>query len=78
LSHGFQTDTKKISAVSTYFESLPYRVKEDTGVIDFDMLQKTATLYRPKIIIAGASAYARNWDYARMKQVRDTVFQMCM
>ncbi|KAJ3413723.1 hypothetical protein HDV05_007626 [Chytridiales sp. JEL 0842] len=73
LSHGFQTDTKKISAVSTYFESLPYRVREDTGLIDFEMLQKTASLYRPKIIIAGASAYARNWDYPKMKEIAKSV-----
>ncbi|KAJ3294814.1 Serine hydroxymethyltransferase, cytosolic [Borealophlyctis nickersoniae] len=73
LSHGYQTDTKKISAVSTYFETLPYRVNEETGRVDYDMLQKTATLYRPKIIVAGASAYARNWDYGRMRQIADSV-----
>ncbi|KAJ1552698.1 Serine hydroxymethyltransferase, cytosolic [Cladochytrium tenue] len=73
LSHGFQTDTKKISAVSIYFESMPYRVREDTGLIDFDMLQKSAALYRPKIIVAGASAYARNWDYAKMKEIASSV-----
>ena len=52
---------------------MPYRVNEETGIIDFDALLKTATLYRPKIIIAGASAYARNWDYPRMKQIADQV-----
>ena len=45
-------------------------MREDTGLIDFDMLQKTAALYRPKVLIAGASAYARNWDYSKMKEVR--------
>ncbi|KAI8908987.1 serine hydroxymethyltransferase [Gorgonomyces haynaldii] len=69
LSHGYQTDTKKISAVSSYFETLPYRVNEDTGLVDFDMLEKTAKLYRPKILVCGASAYARNWDYARFKKI---------
>ncbi|TPX64181.1 glycine hydroxymethyltransferase [Chytriomyces confervae] len=73
LSHGFQTDTKKISAVSIYFESMPYRVREDTGVIDFDMLKKTAALYRPKVLIAGASAYPRNWDFGAMKEVASSV-----
>ncbi|KAI8611125.1 pyridoxal phosphate-dependent transferase [Chytriomyces sp. MP71] len=58
---GFQRDTKKISAISSHFESMPYRVREDTGLIDFEMLQKTAALYRPKMLIAGSSAYARNW-----------------
>ncbi|KAI8827150.1 serine hydroxymethyltransferase-domain-containing protein [Fimicolochytrium jonesii] len=73
LSHGYQTDTKKISAVSTYFETMPYRVDENTGLVDYDMLQKTATLYRPKILVAGASAYARNWDYERMRKIADSV-----
>ena len=62
LSHGYQTATKKISAVSIFFESLPYRVREDTGVIDYDMLERTAALYRPKLIVAGASAYATGND----------------
>ncbi|KAJ3121654.1 hypothetical protein HK100_012283 [Physocladia obscura] len=73
LSHGFQTDTKKISAVSIYFESMPYRVDESTGLIDFDMLAKTAQLYRPKVLVAGASAYARNWEFEKMKTVADSV-----
>ncbi|KAJ3202578.1 hypothetical protein HDU82_007251 [Entophlyctis luteolus] len=73
LSHGFQTDTKKISAVSIYFESMPYRVDEATGIIDFPMLFKTAQLFRPKVLVAGASAYPRNWDFAKMKEVADSV-----
>src|SRR6478672_11560775 len=40
LSHGYQTPTKKISAVSKYFESMPYRVDEDTGIVDYDSLEK--------------------------------------
>lgn len=69
MSHGYQTPTKKISAVSSYFETLPYRLNEKTGHIDYDALEANALLYRPKIIVAGASAYARNIDYARMKDV---------
>ncbi|KAI8851500.1 serine hydroxymethyltransferase-domain-containing protein [Chytridium lagenaria] len=66
LSHGFQTDTKKISAISVYFESMPYRLNEQTGIVDFEMLQKTASIYRP-------NAYPRNWDYAKMKSIASSV-----
>ncbi|KAK9471104.1 cytosolic serine hydroxymethyltransferase [Dipodascopsis tothii] len=73
LSHGYQTDTKKISAVSTYFETMPYRVDLETGLIDYDMLEKTAVLYRPKVIVAGTSAYCRLIDYKRFRQIADLV-----
>lgn len=71
LSHGFQTDAKKISAVSIFFETMPYRLDESTGLIDYDTLEQTATLYRPKILIAGTSAYSRPIDYARMRKIAD-------
>ncbi|KAI8930295.1 serine hydroxymethyltransferase-domain-containing protein [Entophlyctis helioformis] len=73
LSHGYQTDTKKISAISSYFETAPYRLDESTGVVDFEALEKFSSIYRPKIIVAGASAYARNWDYGRMRKIADNV-----
>nr|CAG8467022.1 10659_t:CDS:2 [Entrophospora candida] len=73
LSHGYQTDTKKISAVSAYFETVPYRLDEKTGRIDYDVLELVASLYRPKVIVAGASAYPRNFDYERMKKIADKV-----
>jgi len=73
LSHGFQTDTKKISAVSIFFETMPYRLDESTGLIDYDALEQSATLFRPKVIIAGASAYARHIDYPRMREIADKV-----
>ncbi|KAK4510325.1 uncharacterized protein ATC70_004755 [Mucor velutinosus] len=71
LSHGYQIPNKKISQVSAYFETLPYRLDESTGRIDYDALEKNAMLYRPKVIVAGASAYARNIDYARMREIAD-------
>jgi len=72
LSHGYQTPTKKISAVSIYFESMPYRLDETTGLIDYDAMARSAELFRPKILIAGASAYSRLYDYERMRQVADS------
>jgi len=71
LSHGYQTDTKKISATSIFFTSVPYRLDESTGLIDYDACEKTAALVRPKLIVAGASAYARLYDYPRMRAIAD-------
>merc|ERR1712216_389569 len=56
---------------SVFFESLPYKVNCDTGLLDYDELEKNALLFRPKMIIAGASAYPRDWDYARMRKICD-------
>merc|ERR1712070_1030774 len=71
LSHGYQTPTKKISAVSKYFETFPYRLNEKTGLIDYDKLDEYADLYRPKLIVAGTSAYSRTLDYKRMREIAD-------
>jgi glycine hydroxymethyltransferase len=73
LSHGYQTPTKKISAVSKYFETLPYRLDEKTGFIDYVKMEELATLYRPKIIVAGTSAYSRLIEYERMRKIADNV-----
>ncbi|PHH67386.1 hypothetical protein CDD81_156 [Ophiocordyceps australis] len=71
LSHGYQTPSKKISHISKYFETLPYQLDEATGLIDYDKLEETAMIYRPKIIIAGTSAYSRLIDYKRMREICD-------
>lgn len=73
LSHGYQTPTTKISYISKYFQTMPYRLDESTGLIDYDTLEKNAILFRPKVIVAGASAYARVIDYKRMRQIADKV-----
>jgi len=73
LSHGYQTPTKKISAVSKYFESMPYRLDEETGRIDYDAMERSAELFRPKMIVAGASAYSRLIDYKRIREIADKV-----
>ncbi|KAL7121944.1 hypothetical protein ACP275_01G015300 [Erythranthe tilingii] len=73
LSHGFMTAKRRVSGTSIYFESMPYRLDESTGLVDYDMLEKTAILFRPKLIIAGASAYPRDFDYPRMRKIADAV-----
>lgn len=73
LSHGYQTPSTKISYISKYFQTMPYRLNEETGIIDYDTLEKNAVLFRPKVIVAGASAYSRVIDYKRMRAIADKV-----
>lgn len=63
----------RISAVSTYFETFPYRVNLETGIIDYEQLEQNALMYRPKVLVAGTSAYCRLIDYARMRKIADLV-----
>ncbi|XP_057323981.1 serine hydroxymethyltransferase [Microplitis mediator] len=71
LTHGFFTATKKISATSIFFESMPYKVDPSTGLINYDKLAEEAKLFKPKIIIAGVSCYSRCLDYKRFREIAD-------
>lgn len=76
LTHGFYTlgkdkQRKPVSATSVYFESLPYRVNVETGLIDYDELRKSANLFKPAMIICGGSAYAREWNYPLLREIAD-------
>jgi glycine hydroxymethyltransferase len=59
--------------VSRYFESMPYKLNEETGQIDYDEMERSALLFRPKLIVAGASAYSRLIDYKRIREIADKV-----
>lgn len=71
LTHGFRTPTKKVSATSMFFESMPYKSDPETGLIDYDELERTAKLFMPKLIIAGISCYPRFLDYKRFREICD-------
>jgi len=78
LTHGFYTEKKKISASSIFFESMPYKVNPETGLIDYDELARNALLFKPKLIIAGISCYSRNLDYGRFRAIADSCGALLM
>lgn len=73
LSHGYQTPQRKVSMVSKFWQSMPYRLDEETGLIDYDECEKYVQRFRPKMLICGASAYARHIDFARFRKIADSV-----
>lgn len=84
LTHGFYTYSKNdarrkaVSATSVFFESLPYSVDVETGLVDFVELARNAQLFKPALIICGGSAYPRDWDYAKYREIADSCGALLM
>ena len=73
LSHGSPVNSSGI-----LYQPIAYHVKEETGLVDYDEMEALAREHQPKLIIGGASAYSREWDYARMRKIADEVGAMFM
>ena len=58
-----------MTASSIYFQSFPYAIAKDSNLIDYEALSAQAKIFKPKLIICGASAYPRDWDYAKLKDI---------
>lgn len=68
LSHG-----SPVNFSGMMFNALGYNVDENTGYVDYDEMERIALEHRPKLIVGGASAYSREWDYARMRKIADEI-----
>ena len=73
LSHGSLVNSSGI-----LYNPVAYKVKKDTGLVDYDEMEALAIQHKPKLIIGGASAYSREWDYKRMREIADNVGAMFM
>ena len=68
LSHGSAVNTSGI-----LYHAIGYNLNKETGRVDYDEMEKLALEHHPKMIIGGGSAYSREWDYARMREIADKV-----
>ena len=68
LSHG-----SPVNFSGLVFQPVEYNVTKDTNLVDYDMMEEVARRERPKLIVGGAGAYSREWDYARIRKIADEV-----
>lgn len=73
LSHGSPVNLSGIN-----YNAIHYHVKEETGMVDYDEMEVLAKEHKPKLIVAGASAYSRDWDFKRMREIADSVGALLM
>lgn len=79
LSHGGHlTHGSLVNFSGLVYHPLEYSVKEDTGYINYEQMEEVALRERPKLIIGGASAYSREWDYKRMREIADKIGALFM
>jgi glycine hydroxymethyltransferase len=75
---GHLTHGSAVNYSGKLYHALFYGVKKETGLVDYDMLEEVALREKPALIICGASAYSRDWDYARIRKVADSIGALVM
>lgn len=73
LSHG-----SPVNSSGLLYNPIAYGVNQETGLVDYDMMEELAIKHKPKLIIGGASAYSRDWDYERMRAIADKAGALLM
>ncbi|MDX9770743.1 MAG: serine hydroxymethyltransferase [Tenuifilaceae bacterium] len=73
LSHGSPVNMSGI-----WYNALSYEVSKETETVDYDQMEKIALEHKPKLIVGGASAYSREWDYKRMREIADKIGAILM
>lgn len=73
LSHGSPVNSSGI-----LYRQVAYGVDKETGLVDYDMMEEVAKREQPRLIIGGASAYSREWDYRRMREIADSIGALLM
>jgi glycine hydroxymethyltransferase len=73
LSHG-----SPVNLSGVLYNPVAYHVSQETGMVDYDEMEQLARLHKPKLMVAGASAYSRDWDYARMRSIADSIGALLM
>jgi glycine hydroxymethyltransferase len=74
LAHGGHlTHGSPVNMSGIWYNAVAYQLNEETGRVDYDDMERKALEYKPKLIVGGASAYSREWDYARMREIADKV-----
>jgi glycine hydroxymethyltransferase len=79
LAHGGHlTHGSPVNFSGILYKPVAYSVREDTGLVDYDMMEELALKEKPRMIVGGASAYSREWDYERMRKIADAVGAILM
>ena len=74
LAHGGHlTHGSPVNMSGMWYNAIAYQLSEETGMVDYDDMERKALEFKPKLIVGGASAYSREWDWARMRAIADKI-----